>query len=65
MKSEPRQFCRTIRLCSERYSLDTEKKVVNMLTSHERVIRLEQLVDKELPEDEFLAELNRIEKEGR
>ena len=61
MKSEPRQFCRDIILSTERYSRDTAIKVLSLLTSHERVILIEQLVDRELPEKEFLTELEKLE----
>ena len=61
MKAMPKQFCRIIRLCSERYSLNTEKQVVSMLTSHERVIQIEKLIDKNLSEQEFLKELDNLE----
>ena len=64
MMSDPRQFCKDIILSTERYSKSTALKVVDMLISHERVILIEQLVDRELPEDEFLAELRKFEKEG-
>lgn len=61
VKSEPKQFCRNILLSMERYSPDTTNRMVDLLTSHERVIQIEQLIDRELPEQEFLAELNKLE----
>ena len=63
MKSEPRQFCRDIILSIERYSKSTASKVIDMLTTHDRVIQIEKLIDMELPEEEFIAELNKLDNE--
>ena len=34
-----------------------------MLTTHDRVIQIEKLIDMELPEEEFIAELNKLDNE--
>ncbi len=61
MKSRPKQFCRIIQICMERYSKNTTAEVGASLTSHKRVIEIEKLIDKNLPEEEFLKELNNLE----
>lgn len=61
-QSNPKQFCKDIILSTERYSKDTALRVVDMLTSHERVIQIERLIDRKLSEQEFLTELDKLEK---
>ena len=58
MKSEPRQFCKIILYCMERYSKSTQTRVENLLNTHERVIQIEKMVDTNPSEQELLKKLD-------
>lgn len=62
MKSSPKQFCEIINYCMEHYSKNTIRKLADMLDTHEAVIRIHQILEKEPTETELLTELNKIEK---
>ena len=63
MKSTPEQFLKVSRACMERYSRDTHMRVGTMLTTHEAVIKLEEMVNRNLPERKFVRELEALKKE--
>lgn len=58
MISEPRQFCKIILYCMERYSISTQIRVGNLLNTHERVIQIEKMVDTNPSEQELLKMLD-------
>lgn len=62
MKSTPEQYLKISRACMERYSKSTHLKAVELLTSHEAVIEMEKIIDKNLPEQEFLKEIENFVK---
>lgn len=45
----------------ERYSKNTHLKAIDLLTTHEAVIEMERLIDRNLPEQAFLKELDKME----
>lgn len=61
MKSTPNQFLKVSRACMERYSKNTHLKAIDLLTTHEAVIEMERLIDRNLPEQAFLKELDKME----
>ena len=61
MKSTPEQFLKVSRASMERYSRDTHMRVGTMLTTHEAVIEMEKIIDRNLPEQAFLKELDKME----
>ena len=64
MKSTQEQFWYIVNYCLDNYSEESFHKLGMVMNTHENVIFLCDLVQKNLPEDEFLAELSRLEKEG-
>ena len=63
MKSTLNQCLRALQTCMERYSKDTNLKLEGILISHEAVIKLEEMVNRNLPEREFVRELEALKKE--
>ena len=61
MNSTLNQFLKVSRACMERYSKDTHMRVGYMLTTHEAVIEMEKLIDRNLPEQAFLKELEELQ----
>lgn len=58
MKSKPVQFCRIILYCMEHYSESTEARVGNLLNSHERVIKIDKMLESNPTEQEIGQELS-------
>ena len=58
MISTQKQFWQIIRKCSELYSRDTEGMVGSLLTTHERVFQIEEILKKQPTEHELMKILS-------
>lgn len=61
MKSTEQQFCRIFLISLNLYSEDTIGKLADLVNSHERVLQILPIVERKLPEQEFLKQIEKLE----
>jgi hypothetical protein len=62
MKSNEKQTCAIFRIilyCMEHYSESTEARVGNLLNSHERVIKIDKMLESNPTEQELIKKLDK------
>lgn len=59
MKSTQVQFWRIIEVCMERYSKSTQQKVVDLMISHENIIKIDKILESNPTEQELIMVLDK------
>ena len=59
MKSTQGQFWRIIEVCMERYSKSTQQKVVDLMISHENIIKIDKMLESNPTEQELIKLLDK------
>lgn len=59
MKSTQGQFWRIIEVCMEQYSKSTQQRVVDLLISHENIIKIDEMLESTPTEQELIKMLDK------